>query len=68
MIGELFHFLGLQVSQTRVGLCISQAKYLKDMLKKYGMEDCAPVSTPMTTNYKLRKDDDSPLVDATHYM
>jgi len=67
MIGELSHFLGLQISQTRVGLCISQTKYLKDMLKKYGMEDCAPMSTPMTTNCKLSKDDDSPLVDATHY-
>ena len=31
------------------------------------MEDCAPMSTPMTTNCKLSKDDDSPLVDATHY-
>ena len=58
MIGELSHFLGIQISQT---------KYLKDMLKKYGMEDCAPMSTPMTTNCKLSKDDDSPLVDATHY-
>lgn len=67
MIGELSHFLGLQVSQTRAGLCISQAKYLKDMLKKYGMEDCAPMSTSMTINCKLSKDDDSPLVDATHY-
>eukprot|EP00253_Pinus_taeda_P012847 PITA_12847 len=37
------------------------------MLKRYGMEDCAPMSTPMTTNYELSKDDDSPLVDATHY-
>ena len=67
MIGELSHFLGLQISQTRAGLCISQTKYLKDMLKKYGMEDCAPMSTPMTTNCKLRKDDDSPPVDVTHY-
>lgn len=67
MIGELSHFLGLQISQTRAGLCISQTKYLKDMLKKYEMEDCAPMSTPMTTNCKLSKDDDSPLVDATHY-
>eukprot|EP00253_Pinus_taeda_P009887 PITA_09887 len=65
--GELSHFLGLQVSQTRVGLGISQTKYLKDMLKKYEMEDCAPMSTPMTTNYKLSIDVDSPLVDATHY-
>ena len=49
MIGELSHFLGLKVSQTRAGLCISQAKYLKGMLKIYIMEDCAPMSTPMTT-------------------
>ena len=66
MIGELSHFLGLQVSQTRARLCISQTKYLKDMLKKYGMEHYAPVSTPMTTICRLSKDDDSPLVDATH--
>ena len=67
MIGELSHFLGLQVSQTTTCLFISQAKYLKDMLKRYGMEDCAPMSTPMTTSCKLRKNDDSPSVDATHY-
>jgi hypothetical protein len=29
------------------------------MLKKFGMEDCKPVSTPMQTSCKLRKDDDS---------
>ena len=60
-------FRDLIVSQTREGLFISQAKYLKDMLKRYGMEDCAPMSTPMTTNFKLSKDDDSPPADATHY-
>ena len=67
MIGELSYFLGLQVSQTIVGMFISQEKYLKDMLKRYGMEDCALMSTPMTTVCKLSKDDDSPLVDETHY-
>eukprot|EP00253_Pinus_taeda_P002843 PITA_02843 len=66
-IGELSHFLGIQVSQPRAGLFISQAKYLKDMLKRYGMEDCAPMTTPMTTNSKLSKDDDSTPADATHY-
>lgn len=60
MIGELSYFLGLQVSQTTVGMFISQTKYLKDMLKRYGMEECAPMSTPMTTNCKLSKDNDSP--------
>eukprot|EP00253_Pinus_taeda_P029296 PITA_29296 len=65
--GELSHFLGLKLSQNRARLFISQAKYLKEMLKRYGMEDCALMSTPMTTNCKLSKKDDSPLVDATHY-
>lgn len=60
MIGELSYFLGLQVSQTTAGMFISQTKYLKDMLKRYRMEECAPMSTPMTTNYKLRKGDESP--------
>ena len=64
MIGELSHFLGLQLSQTTAGMFISQAKYLKDMLIRYGMEDCAPMSTPMTTSFKLRKNDDSPPLDA----
>eukprot|EP00253_Pinus_taeda_P014501 PITA_14501 len=67
MIGELSHFLGLQVSQTTTGMVISQAQYLKDMLKRYGMEDYAPMSTPMATNCKLSKNDDSPPVNATHY-
>eukprot|EP00253_Pinus_taeda_P025500 PITA_25500 len=65
--GELSYFLGLQVSQTTTGVFISQAKYLKDTLKRYGIEDCEPMSTPMTTDCKLSKNDDSPLVDATQY-
>ena len=56
IIGELSYFLGLQLSQTTVGMFISQEKYLKDMLKRYGMEDCAPMITPMTTDCKLGKD------------
>eukprot|EP00253_Pinus_taeda_P010509 PITA_10509 len=67
MMGELSYFLGLQVSQTTTGMFISQAKYLKDMLKRYGMEDSAPMSTSKTTDCKLSKDDDSPPVGATHY-
>ena len=67
MIGEPSYFLGLQVSQTTATMFISQTKYLKHILKRYGMEECAPLSTPMTTNCKLSKDDESPPVDATLY-
>jgi hypothetical protein len=51
--------LGLQISQLDEGIFISQTKYIKEMLKKFGMEDCKPVSTPMVTSYKLRKYDES---------
>ena len=33
------------------------------MLKKFGMEDCKPVSTPMIIGCKLSKDDESKEVD-----
>lgn len=31
------------------------------MLKKFIMECCNPINTPMVTGCKLRKDDDSPI-------
>ena len=39
LLGELTFFLGLQVHQTADGIFLSQAKYLKQILKKYGMEE-----------------------------
>jgi hypothetical protein len=60
MLGELSFFLGLQISQYDKGIFISQTKYIKEMLKKFRMEDCTPVNTPMVTGCKLRKNDESP--------
>jgi hypothetical protein len=60
MIGELSYFLGLQVKQSFAGIFISQEKYLKEILKKFQMEDSSTVSTPMVVGCKLRKDDISP--------
>ena len=60
MVGELSFFCGLQVSQLHKGIFISQSKYLKEMLKIFNMDECAPVSTPMSTSYKLSKDEGSP--------
>ena len=39
LLGELNFFLGLQISQLNDGIFISQSKYIKEMLKKFGMED-----------------------------
>jgi hypothetical protein len=56
MIGELSFFLGLQIKQLKDGIFISQSKYLKDMLKKFGLENAKPIKTPMATNGHLDLD------------
>ena len=68
MLGELTFFLGLQVSQSEKRIFISQTKYIKDMIKKFKMEDSKPVSTPMVTGCKLSKDDESLEVVHTMYI
>jgi hypothetical protein len=50
LLGELSFFLGLWIRQINQGIFISQIKYIKDMLKRFGMEDCKPVITPMQTS------------------
>jgi hypothetical protein len=67
MIGELSFFLGLQITQKSKGIFLSQEKYLREMLKRFQIEDSKPMSTPMVTGCKLSKDDDSPNVDQSSY-
>jgi hypothetical protein len=67
LLGELNYFLGLQIHQKENGIFISQSKYIKEMLKKFKLEDCKPVSTPMITGCKLSKDDESQKVDLKLY-
>ncbi|XP_042494955.1 uncharacterized mitochondrial protein AtMg00810-like [Macadamia integrifolia] len=67
MLGELSYFLGLEVNQQQNGIFISQAKYIKEMLKKFMMEDSKPVSTPMVVGCKLSSRDESSSVDQTLY-
>jgi hypothetical protein len=59
LLRELSFFLGLQIRQRNQGIFISQTKYIREMLKKFRMEDCKPITTLMKTSCKLSKDDDS---------
>jgi hypothetical protein len=68
MLGELSFFLVLQVNQIENGIFVSQTKYIKEMLKKFQMEDDKPMRTPMVTGCKLSLEDDSPKVDQTMYI
>ncbi|GJV32094.1 hypothetical protein Tco_1392494 [Tanacetum coccineum] len=45
----------------------NQSKYIKEMLKKFGLEDSKPTKTPMSTEIKLTKDDEADSVDSTKY-
>ena len=64
MMGELKFFLGLQIRQQRNGIFISQEKYLKDVLRKFGMQDCKGVKIPMPTNGHLCTDENG--IDFDH--
>ena len=53
MIGDLSYFLGLQIKQMKNGTFVSQGKYIKDMLKKFEMNDAKAITTPMGDKWKL---------------
>jgi hypothetical protein len=67
LLGELSFFLGLHIRQNNQGIFISQTRYIREMLKRFGMEDCKPIITPMQTSCKLNKDDDSKSTDQRKY-
>eukprot|EP00794_Sanderia_malayensis_P003564 gene3564-biopygen3051 len=54
-LGEVHYLLGIQIERDRARkkMLLHQAKYLSDMLLKYGMQDCKPVSTPQVTGSTL---------------
>ena len=56
MMGELTFFLGLQIKQTKNDIFISQAKYCRELLKKFGMDECKEYDTPMSTTAALDAD------------
>jgi hypothetical protein len=45
MIRELSYFLGVQIKQLKNGIFVSQGKYIKDVLKKFGIEDAKTICT-----------------------
>eukprot|EP00253_Pinus_taeda_P031842 PITA_31842 len=67
LLGELTYFLGLQIQQNKDGIFLSQTKYLKQILKKYGMDDSKPICTPMVTRCNLSENDETAAVHQPTY-
>ncbi|GJV53315.1 hypothetical protein Tco_1449056 [Tanacetum coccineum] len=57
----------LLISQSPRGIFLNQSKYALESLKKYGMESCDPVDTPMVEKSKLDEDTQGKAIDPTHY-
>ncbi|CAJ2662564.1 unnamed protein product [Trifolium pratense] len=67
LVGELTYFLGLQVKQMEDTIFVSQSKYAKNMVKKFGMENAAHKRTPAVIHLKLTKDEKGIDVDQSLY-
>ncbi|WVZ93276.1 hypothetical protein U9M48_039271 [Paspalum notatum var. saurae] len=68
LMGELQFFLGLQIKQGLEGTFVHQAKYTRDILKKFNMGDSKPMTTPMSTNTALDADEDGEAVDQKEFQ
>ncbi|WVZ63868.1 LOW QUALITY PROTEIN: hypothetical protein U9M48_013466 [Paspalum notatum var. saurae] len=67
LMGELQFFLRLQIKQNPEGTFIHQAKYTRDILKKFDMGDSKPMTTPMSTNTTLDADENGEAVDQKEF-
>ncbi|XP_042029931.1 uncharacterized mitochondrial protein AtMg00810-like [Salvia splendens] len=66
-LGEVKHFLGIEVSKTSLGLHLSQGAYITQLLDKVKMADVKPHPTPMVSDLKLSKFEGEPTVDGKLY-
>jgi Reverse transcriptase (RNA-dependent DNA polymerase) len=66
-LGLMSYFLGLEVRQENSGIFVSQEAYGKEILKKFKMDECNPVNTPVESEMKLSRYDEGKAVDATLY-
>lgn len=52
-MGRAKNCVGIRITYTDDGICFDQSIYISDVLKRFGMEECEPVSTPSDINQKL---------------
>lgn len=62
-LGELHHFLGLEVTNTSKGIFVTQEGYAKKLVDRFGMKHIKKCSTPLETSTRLRYEEGSLLAD-----
>ncbi|KAK2993953.1 hypothetical protein RJ640_000551 [Escallonia rubra] len=66
-IGEMSYFLGVEVKQMEDVIFMSQRKYAEQILSRFRMNDCNPVTIPAETGVELRVDSNRKSVNPTLY-
>eukprot|EP00253_Pinus_taeda_P017488 PITA_17488 len=66
-LGRMHYFLGLEVWQQKGEIFIGQGRYTTEILKRFRMQDCRPMATPMITNWKKIDAFEDKEVDPTLY-
>jgi hypothetical protein len=66
-IGLMHYFLALEVWQEDGHIFLGHGRYADEILRRFRMGDCRPMSTPMTTNWKKLHSSETELVDPTLY-
>ena len=66
-LGLMTYFLGMEIKQDENEVFICQRKYAKEILKKFHMEDCKAMATPMNSKESLNKDDGADKVDEGYF-
>lgn len=60
-LGEATTFVGLKITRDQIKgeISMSQEHYTKSILKRFEMDNCKAISTPMETNLKLERNDEN---------
>ncbi|XP_050875851.1 uncharacterized mitochondrial protein AtMg00810-like [Lathyrus oleraceus] len=66
-MGKMNYFLGLQIKQLDNGIFINQSKYCKELLKRFDMDSCKQMSTPMGSGTYVDQDESGTSIDITKY-
>ena len=67
LMDKLNYFIRLQVKQIKDETFISQTKYIKEIIKNFGMETSKELSTPISSTCKLDKDEEGTNIDQKLY-
>lgn len=58
----------MNVERNKIGIYVSQRKYVLDLLSEMGTIGCKPMETPVDPNLKLSTQESGDLVDQGRYQ